>query len=330
MAYGYYRQGRYNQYGQYSQYRRQGGRYTTRTRYSKKGVSRRTTKGKSKAKPAKTRVSGTMQSKLRELELTTKYGKPQKVVLKAQPGELILRESQGSQRYYHVVPVTEALMAYVAKAPEGPKMQAATTELYVTGVTLSLDLFRECPVELDATCGPLASFLDCPVTQVHVDVGGDFGYKPPNDGAEGVLCSPEDKSVTAAASSFYTKFNSNDNSVFGGTVNSKILPNGNYAAGTSRKGTHTGRVSLQFKGFAQGRGDGSSVSFIKDPVRAFWRFDKPVPISDLSSGRYLILVAVRPECDGFTTLTAPKDSGKGHMYGALKNIEMSASVRYGM
>ncbi|EXL64796.1 hypothetical protein FOPG_18953 [Fusarium oxysporum f. sp. conglutinans race 2 54008] len=204
-----------------------------------------------------------MQSKLRELDLITKYGKPQKVVLKPQPGEIILRESQGSQRYYHVVPVTEALVAYVSKAPEGPKMQAATAELYVTGVTLFLDLFRDCPVELDATCGPLASFLDCPVTQVHVDVNDNFGYNPPSEGGERVLCSPEDKSVTAAASSFYTKFNTNDSSVFGGTVNSKILPDGSYAAGTSRKGTHTGRVSLQFKGFAQGRGE---ASFIKDPA----------------------------------------------------------------
>ncbi|EXM13224.1 hypothetical protein FoTM2_017360 [Fusarium oxysporum f. sp. vasinfectum] len=326
MAYSYYRQRRYIPYGQY---RRQGGRYTTRTRYSKKGVSKRTTKGKSKAKPATTRVSGTMQSKLRELDLITKHGKPQKVVLKAEPGELLLSESPADRRYYHVVPVTEALMAYVSQAPEGPKMHAATKELYVTGVTLSLDLFRDCPVEMDIVCGPLASLLECPVKQVKALDDG-FAYNSLDDEGQAKLCGPEDKSVTAAASSFYSKFNTNDSSVFGGTVNSKILPNGNYVAGTSRKGTHTGRVSLQFKGFAQGRGGGPSVSFIKEPVRAFWRFDKAVPISDLSNGRYVILVAVRPECDGFTTLVPPKGSTQGRMYGALRNIEMDASVRYGL
>ncbi|KAF4494812.1 hypothetical protein FAGAP_9057 [Fusarium agapanthi] len=327
MAYSYYRQRRYIPY---VQYKRQSGRYTTRTRYSKKGVSKRTTKGKSKAKPAATRVSGTtMQSKLKELDLITKYGKPHKVVLKAEPGELLLSESPADRRYYHVVPVTEALMAYVNQAPEGPKMHAATKELYVTGVTLSLDLFRDCPVEMDIVCGPLASLIECPVKQVKA-VGDDFAYNSLDDEGQAKLCGPEDKSVTAAASSFYSKFNSNDSSVFGGTVNSKILPNGNYAAGTNRKGTHTGRVSLQFKGFAQGRGGGPSVNFIKEPVRAFWRFDKTVPISDLSNGRYVILVAVRPECDGFTTLAPPKGSMQGRMYGAFRNMEMDASVRYGM
>lgn len=313
-------------YGQYP-YRRsyKAKRYTSRRRtYSKKRSS-----GTKKVKGRMTiRSKATVESKFKLLELTQKYGPPQKVSLRTEPGEVLLHQGgREGQQYYHVVPVSEALSMLVQKARKEPNFRGSTKEVYVTGLSFEVDLERNCPVDFFAVCAATTG-LQYPESKIGVGSDGKTLFYPfMNESGQPGLVGANDKTVTALGAGVFTQY-PKDGTAFGASIVSKGLPNGNYEVRNRNiKGVHTGKAEFSLNHVPSGQGP--TGSFVRDQIHVWWKVEKELPISVLTNGRLSLLIGVRPQCDGFVNLQPPKGSTGGQLYGALRNVQLTSYIRHG-
>ncbi|KAI8710276.1 hypothetical protein NCS52_01240200 [Fusarium sp. LHS14.1] len=315
-------------YGQYP-YRRsyKAKRYTSRRRtYSSKKRSSGTkrVKGRMTARSKATMV----ESKFKLLELTQKYGKPQKVSMMADPGEVLLHQGgRGDQRYYQVIPVSEALRLFVQKARKEPNFSGSTESVYVTGVSFEIDLERSCPVDFFAVCAATTG-LQYPESQVGVGNDGKTILCPfLNEGGQAGLVGANDKSVTALGAAVFEKY-PKDRTAFGASTVSKGLPSGNYEVRNKNiKGVHQGKAEFSLNHVPSGQGP--TGSYVRDQIHVWWKVEKELPISVMTNGRLSLLMGVRPQCDGFLSLEPPKGSVGSQMYGAVRNAQVTFYIRHG-
>ncbi|KAI8712967.1 hypothetical protein NCS52_01240000 [Fusarium sp. LHS14.1] len=315
-------------YGQYP-YRRsyKAKRYTSRRRtYSSKKRSSGTkrVKGRMTARSKAT----TLESKLKLFELTQKYGKPGKVELMAQPGEVLLHQGgREGQQYYHVVPVSEALRNLVQGAQKEDDFVRSNASVYVTGLSLEIDVERACPVDFFAVCAA-TSGLQYPSPEVRVgNDGKTLFYGFIDESGQPGLVGANDKTVTALGAAVFEKY-PKDRTAFGASTVSRGLPSGNYEVrNRSIKGAHTGKAEFSLNHVPSGQGP--TGTYVRDQIHVWWKVEKELPISVLTNGRLSVLIGVRPQCDGFVTLQPPKGSVGSQMYGALRNVRLTSYIRHG-
>ncbi|KAM0416008.1 hypothetical protein ACHAPT_013035 [Fusarium lateritium] len=267
-----------------------------------------------------------VESKFKLLE--QKYGKPQKVSMRAQPGEVLLHQGgREGQRYYHVVPVSEALRMLVQKAQKEPNFVGSKESVYVTGLSLEIDVERDCPVDFFAVCVATTG-LQYPESEIGVgNDGKTLFYGFINESGQPGLVGANDKTVTALGAVVFEKY-PKDGTAFGASVVSKGLPSGNYEVRNKNiKGVHTGKVEFSLNQVPSGQGP--TGSFVRDQIRVWFKVEKELPISDLTNGRLSLFIGVRPQCDGFVSIQPPKGSVGGHLYGALRNVQLTSYIRHG-
>lgn len=222
---------------------------------------------------------------MRELELLARHGPATKLTVNAFPSSLAIG---GVGSHYFVLPVSEVLKAGACDRKGS---------VYVTGVSVELDVLHASAVDFFAVCVPFAAHLGLP--EQELDAGSQLfslgGASLESKQREPAL--QVDADVVQALGSACFSEKSRDGTLFEAPMKAGVCPKGEVRLDKRRMG-HTGRASLSFS--RRGDAHGSLVDrYVREKVRLWWAFDRVVDVIDPSrsfvDNRWAVLCGVRSQ-----------------------------------
>lgn len=328
MAY-YRRQRSYTGSSGYSKYYRRGERRAyPRAKYGKKASGKRylsSYKKKSTMARSSSALSARrLNEKLEKLTLQN-MGDPCKYVVHGVvPGLASLPVHPESGAHYFAIPASEIFLA--ACALQG------STSLYVTGISLEMDLFHVSPMDFFTTCVKMPAGS---VDKIEIDAAnGKFalGSLVLDTKHVGRLWSVDNPYVVSVSNAAY-KESARDGSLFSAPMKPGLCPSGNYSFNDSKRAaSHTGRVSVPLARKGDQRGSAMDA-YVRDSMRVYWEFNKKLRVCsagasepDLIGDRYTILCGVRPQVDKVLNHKDPE--AKFAVAAYFENVRVTVHARH--
>lgn len=219
---------------------------------------------------------------MRELEILARHGPSTKLTVNGFPNSMALG-AVGS--HYFLLPVSEVLRVGACDRKGS---------VYVTGVSVEMDVYHSSPVDLFAVCVPFAASLALPeqeldaASQLFSMGGASLEAKGPQEA--GV----SDDVVKALGAVCFSE-NGRDGTLFEAPLRSGVCPKGEVRV-DKRRLSHSGRASLALG--RRGDAHGSAMDkYVREKVRLWWSFDRVVNVLDAArqymDNRWTILCGVR-------------------------------------
>jgi len=268
-----------------------------------------------------------MEKKDLEKVLMMRHGQPMKCPLTCYPPAMVFRGGTASVgKCYFAAPVSEVLLAAVRGSGKG--------SIYVTGVSLELDVDHESPLDFLAFCGAVPASRDVHRVGINVEAGQFAlgGAVLDHKGQQADFCAIGDASVSDVARAVFSE-EGRDKTLFTAPIasNASVL-SGQVTVNGKSQGTGK-KVSLNLAR----RGDADAdidKRFVRDTIRVWWDVKKVLTVCDAAGGNplgdyYSIVCGVRRQVDA--VLGPMKEVGgggaDGPVVGTVKNVRVVVHVR---